>query len=145
MKLEELLEEWERDCELDSDHLDRSSVRTPQLHAKYLKFLSQHKMRYSALEAEYKTLRQRKFRYYRGEMSRDELKELEWDQWQGVKPLRNEMDEFLNGDDDLNKIEMKCSYLKTMVDALESILKQLAARDWQIRNAIEWNKFVAGN
>ena len=145
MNIEELHAMWDSDCSIDEDHLDRESVTTAKLHSKYLRMLIQHKMKIAALQAEYNNLRQRKFRYYRGEMSRDELKENGWDQWQGVKPLKNEMEEFLNGDSDLNKIDLKIQYIKIMVEALESILNQIKARDWQIRNAVEFKKFLAGN
>lgn len=145
MNIEELHAMWDSYCSIDEDHLDRESVTTAKLHSKYLRMLIQHKMKIAALQAEYNNLRQRKFRYYRGEMSRDELKENGCDQWQGVKPLKNEMEEFLNGDSDLNKIDLKIQYIKIMVEALESILNQIKARDWQIRNAVEFKKFLAGN
>lgn len=145
MNIEELHQLWEVDCAINEDHLDRESITTAKLHSKYLRMLIQHKMKIAALQAEYNNLRQRKFRYYRGEMPRDELKELGWDQWQGVKPLKNEMEEFLTGDSDLNKIDLKIQYIKIMVEAFESILNQIKARDWQIKNAITWKQFLAGN
>lgn len=145
MTLEELHDIWDADCKIDGDHLDRESIRTPNLHAKYLRFLIQHKMKLAALETDYKLMRQRKFRYYRGEMSKSELEDSGWDQWQGVKPLKNEMEEFLDGDSDLNKITIKCEYIKNMIEAFESILNQIKARDWQIRNAIQWKQFIAGS
>ena len=145
MNIEELNDMWEEDCSIDEDHLDRASVFTAKLHSKYLRLLVQHKMRIAALNAEYNNLRQVKFRYYRGELSREELTDRNWTQWQGVKPLKNEMDEFLTGDSDLNKINIKIEYIKVMVEALESILGQIKARDWQIRNAVEYKKFIAGS
>lgn len=144
MTLDELHDLWDEDCKINEDHLDRESVRTPNLHAKYLRYLIQHKMKIAALQAEYNTLRQKKFRFYRGEMGQAELTELKWSQWQGNKPLKNEMDEFLQGDSDLNKINIKCEYIKGMIEALEAILGQIRSRDWQIRNAIQWKQFVAG-
>ena len=145
MNIEELNDMWDNDCSIDEDHLDRASVHTAKLHSKYLRLLTQHKMRIAALYAEYNNLRQTKFRYYRGELSREELNERGWNQWQGVKPLKNEMDEFLTGDSDLNRINIKIEYIKVMVEALESILGQIKARDWQIRNAVEYKKFIAGS
>lgn len=145
MNIEELHDMWENDCHIDDDRLDKASVATPNLHAKYLRFLIQHKMKLAALQTEYNLMRQRKFRYYRGEMSKNELEELNWQQWQGVKPLKNEMEEFLDGDSDLNKITIKCEYIKGMIEAFESILGQIKARDWQIRNAITWKQFIAGS
>ena len=97
------------------------------------------------MQADYNVLRKNKFRYYRGEMSREDLTNLGWDQWQGVKPLKNEMDEFLTGDDDLNKVQMRLEYLNTVVYLLESIMGQIKSREWQIKNGIEWKKFLAGS
>ena len=145
MTLDDLHDLWDQDCNINDNHLDRESVKTPNLHAKYIRFLIQHKMKLAALHTEYKLMRQRKFRYYRGEMGKQELEDLSWTQWQGNKPLKNEMDEFLEGDSDLNKITIKCEYIKGMIEALESILGQIKASDWQIRNAIQWKQFIAGS
>jgi len=97
------------------------------------------------MKADYNTLRQSKFRYYRGEMTKEELQLNGWEQWQGVKPLKNEMDEFLGGDNDLNKLEIKANYIQCIVDFLDSVMNQIKARDWQIRNSIEWKKFISGS
>lgn len=145
MTIDDLYEMWETDCSIDENHLDRESIASSKLHSKYLRLLIQHKMKIAALQAEYNNLRQKKFRYYRGEMPRDELKELGWDQWQGVKPLKNELDQFLQGDSDLIKITLKIEYIKVMIEALESIMNQIKARDWQIKNAISFKQFIAGN
>lgn len=145
MKIEELHEIWESDCAIDENHLDRASLSTAKLHSKYLRLLIQFKMKMAALQSEYSVLKQLKFRYYRGELSREELKDRQWNQWQGIKPLKNELDQFLQGDSDLVKLNVKVEYLKIMVEALESILNQIKARDWQIRNAITYKQFIAGN
>ena len=144
MTLDEILEMWDGDCSINEDHLDRESVNTAKLHSKYIRMLIQHKMKMAALTNEYNTLRQKKFRYYRGECTREELTEYGWNQWQGVKPLKNEMEEFLSGDSDLNRIHIKIEYIKCIVEALESMMGQIKGRDWSIRNAIEFKKFISG-
>jgi len=144
MNIEQLQEMWDSDCEIDDNCLGENSTATPKLHAKYVKLLVQVKLKHTKLQAEYNLLRKNKFRYYRGELSRDELADLSWSQWQGVKPLKNEMDEFLTGDDDLNLLKVKMDYLETMIYFLESVLQQIKARDWQIKTAVEWKKFLAG-
>ena len=144
MNIEQLQEMWEADAEIDDNYLGEQSTATPKLHAKYVKLLVQVKLKHTKLQSDYNSLRKNKFRYFRGEMSRDELKNNNWEQWQGVKPLKNEMDEFLTGDEDLNSLEVKLKYLDTMIYLLESILQQIKARDWQIKTAVEWKKFLAG-
>jgi hypothetical protein len=144
MNIEQLQEEWDKDCEIDDNYLGENSTATPKLHAKYVKILVQVKLKHTKLSSDYNLTRKNKFRYYRGELSRDELQDLQWDQWQGVKPIKNEMDEFLKGDVELNNMEIKIKYLETMIYFLESVLQQIKARDWQIKTAVEWKKFLAG-
>lgn len=144
MTLEELQNAWAADCCIDDNHLDRESVNTAKLHSKYLNELIRFKLQLAKMKADYNTLRQDKFRYYRGELSKDELNDLGWQQWQGIKPLKNEMEEFLGGDNDLNKLEIKANYIQCIVDFLDSVMNQIKARDWQIRNSIEWKKFISG-
>jgi hypothetical protein len=144
MTLDEIQTEWDADCQIDDNYLGENSTATPKLHAKYIRLLVQTRLKFTKLQSEYNVLRKNKFRYYRGELSRDELTDLGWAQWQGVKPLKNEMDEFLTGDDDLNKIKMRIEYLEIMVYTLESIMGQIKSREWQIKNGIEWKKFLAG-
>ena len=144
MNIEQLQEEWDKDCQIDDNYLGENSTATPKLHAKYLKILVQVKLKHTKLSSDYNLTRKNKFRYYRGELSRDELQDLQWDQWQGVKPIKNEMDEFLKGDDELNTMDIKIKYLETMIYFLESVLQQIKARDWEIKTAVEWKKFLAG-
>ena len=144
MTLDEIQNEWDKDAEIDENYLGETTVATPKLHAKYLRLLVGVKLKHTKLQSDYNQLRKNKFRYYRGELSREELQALEWQQWQGVKPLKNEMDEFLQGDTELNTMKVRTEYLETMIYLLESILGQLKARDWQIKTAVEWKRFLAG-
>ena len=144
MNIDDIQNEWEKDSEIDDNFLGENATKTPKLHAKYVKILVGVKLKHTKLMSDYNQLRKAKFRYYRGELGREELQELGWNQWQGVKPLKNEMDEFLTGDTELNTMKVKTEYLETMIYLLESILGQIKARDWQIKSAIEWKRFLAG-
>lgn len=144
MNIEQIQDMWEVDAEIDDNYLGEHATKTPKLHAKYIKLLVGVKLKHTKLSSDYNMLRKAKFRYYRGELSRDELNDLSWVQWQGVKPLKNEMDEFLTGDTDLNTLRVKIDYLETMIYLLESILTQIKARDWQLKSGIEWKRFLAG-
>ena len=144
MNLEQMQEMWDADCQIDDNYLGEQSTSTPKLHAKYVKLLVNVKLKHTKLQSDYNMLRKNKFRYYRGELGRDELTDLGWAQWQGVKPLKNEMDEFLSGDTELNTMRVKVEYLETMIYFLESVLQQIKARDWQIKTAVEWKRFLAG-
>lgn len=144
MKIDEIQVMWEQDCGIDDNYLGEAATFTPKLHSKYIKLLIEAKLKLSKLNSDYNTIRKTKFRYYRGEMSREELKTEGWDQYQGIKPLKNEMDEILTGDDSLNSISLRIEYLSSMIYLLESILGQIRSRDFQIKNGIAWKQFLAG-
>jgi hypothetical protein len=144
MKLSDLQESWAEDCKIDELNLGRESARTPNLHAKYLNYLTSSKLNLRKAESDYFNTRRLKYRYYRGELTSAELAEYEWDQWQGNKPLKNEMDEFLSCDKDLITLEDKVEYFKTVLYQLEQIIRSLNSRTWDIKNCIEWNKFTSG-
>ena len=112
MKLTELQDTWEADCKINELNLGQESIKTPNLHAKYLNLLSSTRLNLRKTESDYLNCRRKKYRYYRGEMTQAELEDEGWDQWQGNKPLKNEMDEFLTVDDDLVKLKDKVEYFK---------------------------------
>jgi hypothetical protein len=144
MNIEEIQQMWEQDSVIDDNHLGEASTETAKVHSKYIKLMVGVKLKLTKARGDYNLLRKNKFRYYRGELSREELVELGWQQYQLIKPLKNEMDEFLQGDQDLISLNTKIEYLETMGYLLEGILGQIKARDWQLKNGIEWKKFLAG-
>jgi hypothetical protein len=144
MNIEEIQQMWEQDSVIDDNHLGEASTETAKVHSKYIKLIVGVKLKLTKARGDYNILRKNKFRYYRGELSREELADLGWQPYQLIKPLKNEMDEFLQGDQDLITLNTRIEYLETMGYLLEGILGQIKARDWQLKNGIEWKKFLAG-
>ena len=144
MKLSDLQDSWSEDCKINEMELGKESARTPNLHAKYLNYLSSTRINLRKAESDYYNIRRLKYRYYRGELTQAELEENNWEQYQGNKTLKNEMDEFLICDAELLKLQDKVEYFKTVSYQLEQIIRSLNSRTWDIKNCIEWNKFTNG-
>lgn len=142
--LNELQEEWKSDCKIDELNLGSESTKTPELHAKYLNYLTTFKLQLRKYESQMLTLRRIKHRYFRGELSKEELDNLGWDQYLGNQPLKNEMQEFLDSDEDVIKIVDKVEYVKACLYQCETIMRSLNSRTWDIKNAVEWTKFTNG-
>jgi hypothetical protein len=144
MKLSEIQDMWSKDAKINELDLGKSSIQIAELHAKYLNILSNTKLQLRKCEADYLRLRRTKFKYYRGEMTLDELKEHNWNQYQGLKPLKNEVEDIVNCDEDVIRCVDKVEYMKAMLYQLEQIIRSLNGRGWEIKNAIEWTKFTNG-
>lgn len=142
--LKELQDMWASDCKIDEMSLGQESTRTPELHSKYLNHMSDTRLHLRKSEAALLKLRRVKVQYYRGEMSREDLERLGWEQYLGPKPLKQDMNEMLDSDDDVIEQTNKVEYIRTVADFLERVLRNLNSRTWDIKNSIEWNKFTNG-
>jgi hypothetical protein len=135
---------WAEDCNINRNKIAEESLNTAKLHQKYLTLLLQIKTKMLKTEMDFNTLKLDKYRYFRGEMTKEELAERGWVQYQGLKPLKSDMEFVLEHDTEVGKMNIKIQYMRNMVYQLESILNSIKGRDWAIRNHIEWQKFQAG-
>lgn len=131
------------DIVMDDTELDIESLKTPQLHNKYLNFYHDEKLILVKQDEEYKRLYRLKWEYYTGKLDQDTLNKLEWEPFQ-LNILKADIDKYLNSDEDLSLIRLRLSYTKEKVDYLESVIKIISNRQWNIRSAIDWRKFVNG-
>ena len=44
----------------------------------------------------------------------------------------------------IHQLKQKVEYVSTVIDFLESTIKQISNRGFQIKNAIDWRKFTSG-
>lgn len=144
VKLDDIQAMWSADCKIDQTHLGNAAAKIPELHAKYLNMLSSFKLQRRKAESDLIRMRKDKMRYYRGELSKEELQELGWAQYLGPKTIKGEMEETLAADLDIVKLIDRTEYLATVIGHLESVLKSIHSRTWDVKNAIEWAKFTNG-
>ena len=60
------------------------------------------------------------------------------------KVLRQDVDKYMDADEDLIRLISKVDYYQVMISYLDSILKTINNRTFQIKNAVEWQKFIRG-
>lgn len=142
MTLDELRQEWDKDTQI-SDDLGAAATNCSLLHAKYINELINTKLRLTKIEHEIAELKAIKAKYFRGEMTKEELTERGWQQWQ-YKTLKADIVDMIEADFDYQKLKTRESYMKTMVYFLESVLGEIKNRNFAIRAAIDWHKFRAG-
>lgn len=143
MKLEDIKMAIEKDIDIDHTELDKEAIKTPQLHNKYMNILNDEKMLMFKYEDDFKKLRKYKWLYYTGKISQEELEHFEWKPFQ-LNILKQDIDKFMDSDEDLVKLKSRISYQKIKIDHLESTIKMIANRQWLIRQAIDWIKFTNG-
>jgi len=146
MNLETVLEMWKKDSEIPQYNLDETSRQTPTLHAKYMEFMSIARLQLKKAEMAQKTLLKKKWLYYNGKMTQEQIQLEGWDfdPFEGLKVLKGEMDYYYDADSDIQKSEEKITYYKTYIETLTEIINVLKWRHSTIKNIIDWRRFEAG-
>ena len=137
---------WKTDSAIEQFNLDETSRNTPVLHAKYLELLSIAKLQLKKAELSQKSLLKKKWLYYNGKLTQDQIEDLGWefDPFNGLKVLKGEMDYYYNADTDIQKTVELITLRKTNVEALTEIVTNLNWRHQTIGNMIRWRQFEAG-
>ena len=84
-----------------------------------------------------------KWEYYLGKTDEDTLKERGWEPFQ-LNILRQDVDKYLDSDDELNILRIKLELCEEKMKHIEAIIKNVTNLQWNIKNAIDWKKFVSG-
>lgn len=143
MKLEDIQVLWEKDCNIDRTELGEESLKISQLHSKYFKLYSSERLLLKKMDKDYKDLYKTKFEYYNGVLSHDELKQHGWEPF-SLKVLKSDLHIYLDSDRDITNFQLKIDMQKEKIDFLENIIKSLNTRGYQIKSAIDWEKFKVG-
>ena len=140
MDLEALQNQVDVDLKIDDTELDLESIRTPQLHNKYLKLFTKYSLQLKKVKDDYDGLYKFKWEYYTGKSTMEVYQAEPFD----LKVLKADVHIYLNADAELQKLGQRQEYLNIVVVYVERVLREINNRNWNIRNTIEWKKFLHG-
>ena len=141
MDLEKIQEMWEKDSHIDPDNLHDESLKIPQLHSKYYTLYNTITLLREKAREQYSKVRLERYNYYTGKSPAEVYVE---EPFPYKVREKDAIQRHLEADDKMNKIDMKIKYYDVMLKFLEEIIRAISNRTYQIKNAIEWNKFQAG-
>lgn len=132
---------WEKDSHIDIDNLHEESLKVPVLHAKYYEIYNNLILLKTKAEQQRKNIRHERYEYYSGKADPDVYLKNPF-----PKKVRDKdaMQKYLDADEKLSTISMKIEYYQVMINYIDSILKQVSNRTYQIKNSIEFLRFSAG-
>ena len=133
MDLETLQEQVDKDLKINDTELDLESLKTPQLHNKYMKHYTKFKLMLTRAETDYSQVKRQKWEYYTGKADASVYAEKPFD----LKVLRTDVDKYIESDEEMIKAKQKVEYLQAVVDYLDKTLRQITNRTFTIKNAID--------
>lgn len=140
MNLEEIQDLIEEDSKLDDSRLDWELLRIPSLHSKYYRLYSSELSALKKLNLAYFSARKKKTEYYLGKAPDEVYKEKPLD----IKILKTDVDTYLDSDEELHQSLTEMELHKIKVDMVEKFLSSLRDRGFNIKTAVDFMKFKAG-
>lgn len=131
MDFNELKEMVKNEVRIDEAHLDKTAIKIPTLHTKYLGLLQESQARLVMLKRQYDKKYRERWLYYRQDFN-VELKS------------KAEYESLILGEDEFDSLIFQLEYEKERCEYLESVIKQIGSLGYLVRDAIEWRKFEAG-
>jgi hypothetical protein len=141
LSLETIQEMWEKDSKIDIDDLHTESLNIPILHAKYFELYNTILLLKKKAEQQKKNIRHQKYEYFTGKADPNVYLENPF-----PKKIRDKetLQSYLDSDEKLSQICLKVEYYETMLTYVDSILKMISNRTYQIKNSIEFMRFQSG-
>ena len=132
---------WKKDSVIDGDLYCEESTKIPQLHMKYMEFHNTFSLMKKEKELDMKRLIKEKWLYYKGKAPSSVYKEIPFD---FKLTTKEEINMFIESDDDIMKLQYRIDYIEQTLLYLDSVLRMINNRNFQIKNAIDWEKFKNG-
>ena len=141
LDLDTIQKMWESDSKMDPDNLHTESLNIPILHSKYHQIYNNTFLLRKKAEQLRKNIRHERYEYFSGKADPEVYIENPF-----PKKIRDKdtMQKYMDADEKLSGVSLKLEYYDTMLVYLESILKQITNRTYQIKNAIEFMRFSSG-
>lgn len=140
MTFDEIQAMWQEDSRIDPVELDTASLAIPTLHAKYFKIFSDYRFKKKQAALNLKQLTRRKFEYYSGKGDPEDYRENPFD----LKILKSDLQMYIESDPEFKDLQLKIDMYDIIIEYLESVIRMINNRSYQIKNAIEWKSFIEG-
>ena len=141
MNLEKIQEMWQKDSVIDPDNLHDESLKIPQLHSKYYTVYNTITLLREKARTSYSKIKLERYNYYTGKAEPEVYAE---DPFPYKVREKDAIQRHLEADERLTNIDLKIRYYDSTLKFLEEIIKTISNRTYQIKNAIEWQKFQSG-
>jgi hypothetical protein len=143
MTIDEILENWHIDSQIDRTELGDAALDIPKLHHKYYQIFVKEKMILRKQESDMKQLKLDKYEFLT-QGPNEETKEKGWKLPPKGMILKGDLPMYLDADPDVVTLSLKIGYQQEKIELLDSIIKTIINRNFIIRNAIDWQKFTMG-
>lgn len=144
MKIEDIIAEWDKDSKIDPTEIGAEALNISRLHSKYMKMLSEERLRTRKLESEMKILKKDKYEMYTIGPTKEQL-DMGWElPPRGKVVIKQDVAYYMESDKEIVNLSLKIGMQQEKVEMLDSIIKSIMSRGYQLKTALDHLKFTMG-
>jgi hypothetical protein len=144
MKIEEIHELWKVDAEIDKTEPGEEALKIAKLHHKYFQILSSERLSLRKFESDLKKIRLDKYEFYT-QGPNEETQEKGWKLPSKGLILKADIPMYMDADQDIINLSLRIGLQQEKVELLESIIKTIMNRGYNLKVYVEWVKFTNGS
>lgn len=143
INLDDLTQQWKTDSAIDITNITAETIRLAELHANYYHLYVTEGVRLRKLKSQRDKLLKDKINYYSGSMDIEEIRDLGWQPLPRMI-MKADVQRYVDADNEVIELNLKIGYQNDIVDYIESILKQINNRGYNLRLIFDVRKFESG-
>ena len=143
MKIEEIRAEWDADSVIDKTEIGDEALKIPKLHAKYMRMLSDERLLLRKLETDLKVLKRDKYEFYTMGPTKEQ-KDLGWELPARGMVLKQDINIYMEADKQVVDLSLRVGMQQEKVELLDSVIRSIMNRGYQLKTALDFLKFTMG-
>lgn len=143
MKLEEILDLWKEDSKIDITEIGEEAANIAKLHHKYYQILVKERFALKTQELNMKKLKLDKHEFFT-QGPNEETQDKGWKLPAKGLILKNDIPMYMDGDPDIIQLSLKIGYQQEKIELLDSIIKTIMNRGYNLKVILDWEKFKNG-
>lgn len=143
LKLDQILNDWDKDTEIDITELGEEARKISKYHSKYLRFRATENLKLIHLQGQFKELKKAKHEFYTMGPTK-ETHAKGWELPASGRVIKSDLPIYMDSDRDVIEMNLKVAYQAEVVYTLDQILLALKNRNWEIGRMIDDIKLKMG-
>ena len=143
MKIEDIVAEWEKDSKIDPTEIGSESLNISRLHSKYMNMISHERLLLRKFEADMKVLRRDKYEMYTMGPTKEQL-DMGWELPARGRIIKQDVQVYMESDREIIALSLRIGMQQEKVETLESIMRSIMSRGYQLKTALDHLKFTMG-
>lgn len=143
MNTEDIIAAWQEDAKFDRTELGDEALRCSNLHGKYMEIYFREQAILIKIKDDLNKMRKDRWEYWNGKLDEKTIRERGWVP-QPLTIMKSDLPIYLETDEFVSRLNMRVQLQEDKIKIIDNIIKHITNRGFNIKTAVEYEKFKSG-